>query len=743
MDANGVSVSVHALAHGGAPANGIVQGQGTIQSSAGVGALLTSAQVADNADHKVDGSMRSSMTTPNAPTNLIATADGADKIHIAWTAPTFPGSSPISTYRVEWSTTGSAPWTLAGTATETMLDHTELTAVTTYHYRVTAINGSGNGTPSGSASATTAADLVCGRTSAIADAITAAARVASCAKVTATQLGEITKLDASDGNMTSLASGDFSGLTSVTMLDMSGNAFTSIPSGIFAPLSALTSLDLSDALDGVAESSHSRRFSSLSLTTLKLGSNGWSELPEGILIGLASLATLDLGGNTVDPLPVIVTLERVERAKFKAAIPAGAPFAATVPITVTGGTLDGTPATVTVSAGTRDSGQRTVTPANPRTGAVTVTVGTLPAKPSGHSGYVLKASEDLPITVVSAPATVTIAAETGQVLANAWDGADFTLTRTPATGTIDVDVALTETDTVMTGGPRTETVTFEDGEATASLSLILLKVPNGDATITATVQDGTDHTAGTPASADLLVEYIHPALDIVIEDTEITVEEGEKTIMHVVATTAADVDQPSMEVTMGVTVATRKATADNVDGDFAIASDELEFSREEFTQNADGRWVARKTYENQTHDDEEYEGDETYGIIMQRSATLRGTVTINGSVAANQLATITITDNEPPPPPTDVTATGTNGATIEVTWNAPTLGSGTKSPGTRSSGRRRGETRGRPWPKTPGRPTRATRTRGSPTKRRISTGCRQSTRTAQASRRPSPQRPQV
>ena len=137
-------------------------GSATIQTSAGVNATINNNQTGTQAGHKVDGLMRSNMATPNAPTAVTATPDGADAIHIAWTTPTFAGSSAISAYRVEWSATGSTPWTLVGTATETMRDHTGLTAATTYHYRVIAINGSGNGTPSGSASATTAADLVCG-----------------------------------------------------------------------------------------------------------------------------------------------------------------------------------------------------------------------------------------------------------------------------------------------------------------------------------------------------------------------------------------------------------------------------------------------------------------------------------------------------------------------------------------------------------------------------------------------------
>ena len=679
-DNNGVSIVLHTLAPGGTLSGGIdadPAGSATIQTSAGVNANIRNDPTGAGTGHKVDGSMRSGMTVPNAPTAVTATPDGADAIHIAWTAPTFAGSSAISVYRVEWSTTGSAPWTLVGTASETMLDHTELASATTYHYRVFAINSVGNGTASATTSATTAADLVCGRTSAIADAITAAARVTSCKKVTAAQLGEITSLDASDGNMTSLAGGDLSGLSSLTTLDLSGNAFTSIPSGLFAVPANLESLDLSSALASLPQSNLSRLFANLTLTTLDLGSNGWSVLPEGILTGLSNLATLDLSGNTVDPLPVIVTLERVARAKFKAAIPAGAPFAAAVPVTVTGGTLVGTPATVTVAAGARDSGTRTVTPASTRTGAVEVTVGTLPAIPSGHSGYALEASADLPLTVVSAPATVTIEAETGQVLANAWDFADFTLTRSPVSGSIDVDVAITESDTVLGGGPKTVTVTFNDGEATTMMErLRLLKTPSGDATITATVQDGTDHTAGDPGTATLDVKHIDPAMDVTITEETVEVEEGQPAVVHIVATASEGVDQPGADNPIVVTVSTRKASADPNTGDYTTVTGtpaEISFERSDFSQNADGRWVARKPQTAQTHDDDEYEDDETFGFLLERSVTLWGTITINAAGGGTDTATVTITDNEPPPPPTNI-ATSREGSTeIILLWLDPEI----------------------------------------------------------------------
>ena len=726
MDGNGVTIATNLLSHQG-NTNQRLQGSGTIKSSAGVDANVANTSRNNLGAHRVDGSLTSSMATPNAPTTVIATADGADEIHLTWTTPTWPGTSAITGYKVERGPSATGPWTDAGSPTETRLDDNGLDAATTYHYRVRGMNTSGNGDWSTTTSATTAADLVCARTAEIRDAIVAATPAGACAKVTATQLGEITSLDASEKAIGALAVGDFAGLTglkrldlsgnqiptlsrnlfsdlgalttldvsdnglqgvtsgsfdglsSVTTLDVGGNDFNTVASGLFTPLSALTSLDASDGtLARVSESTLDEAFSGRPLTTLDLGSNGWSELPEGILIGLASLATLDLGGNTVDPLPVIVTLKRVERAKFKAVIPAGAPFAAALPVTVTGGTLDGTPATVTVSAGTRDSGERTVIPANPRTGAVTVTVGTLPAKPSGHSGYVLKASEDLPITVVGEPATVTIEGESGQIIANAWDNADFTLTRTPAGGAIDVEVEVTESDTfVIAVSVGTQTVPFQDGEATATLSLRLIRNPSGDGTITATVQAGDDNTVGTPASATVNVVDINPAMDVVFRDDTISVEEGNNVIVHVVGTTAAGVDHPSMDHPTGVTVSTRKAEAKPEDGDYTPLSAEVFFAYEDFTRNTDGRWVGTTTAEITTHDDTEYEGTEQFSAKLEGTAALSGRITVAGTVTPREdFVTIQLTDNEPPPPPTDIIASGITATTMALVWMGPEIADG-------------------------------------------------------------------
>ena len=726
-DTDGASVPLNTLAPAGVTSQGldaIPAGSASIRTSAGIDMRLGSARLGGQSGHKVDGSMSSSAATPNAPTNIAAIADGADEIRITWTPPTWPGTSTITEYQVEWGSSDTGPWTrLVPNPTGTSVDHTGLDAATTYHYRVRAVNSSGAGAWSGTTSATTATDLVCGRTSAIADAIVAATPAATCAKVTATQLSEITSLDASDSAITALATGDFAGLSGLRRLDLSGNQIPTLLRNLFTDLSSLTSLDLSgNDIEGVLTGSFaglssvitldladndfntvssnilsplsalkyldasggtlarvpdlSGLFSNLALTRLELGANGWSELPEGILTGLANLDTLDLSGNTVDPLPIIVDLERVERAKFKALIAAGAPFAAAVPITVADGTLDGTPATVTVNAGATTSADRTVTPANPRTGAVTVTVGTLPALPSGHSGYVLQASSDLPLTVVGEPAVVTITGETGQIVANAWDRADFTLTRTPAGGAIDVEVEVTESDTFVIGGSLgTQSVSFADGKATATLSLRLIRNPSGDGTITATVQAGADNTVGTPASATVNVVDISPAMDVVFRDDTITVEEGNNVIVHVVGTTAAGVERPSMDHPIGITVSTRKAEATPEDGDYTTISTEFFFAYEDFTRNADGRWVGTITAEITTHDDTEYEGTEEFSAKLEGTAGLTGTVTINGTLAPREDdVAILLTDNDPPSPPTDLTASATSAAAIELSWTAPVLG---------------------------------------------------------------------
>ena len=159
-DTDGLQAGPHLLAQGGAPAMG-VQGGGTItrKDASTVAADLTSAALFSDADHKVDGSR----TVPGAPT-LTATANGATQIDLSWTAPTDTGGADITGYEIEvcaqateadCGTTWTALINILGAATTTH-SHTGLTAGTTRHYRVAAVNSVGTGAWSNVDSATTA-----------------------------------------------------------------------------------------------------------------------------------------------------------------------------------------------------------------------------------------------------------------------------------------------------------------------------------------------------------------------------------------------------------------------------------------------------------------------------------------------------------------------------------------------------------------------------------------------------------
>ncbi len=98
------------------------------------------------------------MAVPSDPTGLAATPSGRTLIVLSWTAPSNTGGSAITGYQVEWSSDGSTGWTdVIGdteSAATTYIDR-GLSAGSTRHYRVSAINTTGTGTYSTSAMATT------------------------------------------------------------------------------------------------------------------------------------------------------------------------------------------------------------------------------------------------------------------------------------------------------------------------------------------------------------------------------------------------------------------------------------------------------------------------------------------------------------------------------------------------------------------------------------------------------------
>jgi fibronectin type 3 domain-containing protein len=82
-------------------------------------------------------------TAPSAPTGLNATA-GSGQVQLNWTAPSSDGGSPITGYKVFWSSDPNAEFANIS-VTGTSYLHTGLQNEVTYYYRVTAINSVGEG----------------------------------------------------------------------------------------------------------------------------------------------------------------------------------------------------------------------------------------------------------------------------------------------------------------------------------------------------------------------------------------------------------------------------------------------------------------------------------------------------------------------------------------------------------------------------------------------------------------------
>ena len=87
-------------------------------------------------------------TTPSAPASLTPNVVSDTQIDLVWTAPASNGGSVITGYKVEFSTDGGISYTAAPGYDydgSFLYAHIGLTAGTTYHYQVAAINSVGTG----------------------------------------------------------------------------------------------------------------------------------------------------------------------------------------------------------------------------------------------------------------------------------------------------------------------------------------------------------------------------------------------------------------------------------------------------------------------------------------------------------------------------------------------------------------------------------------------------------------------
>ena len=103
---------------------------------------------------KLEGTVVFQAGAPGVPTSLTADAK-ATEIVLSWDAPLSTGGSAITGYRIELSTDAGVNWTeLVASQTARSYTHGSLMAGDTRHYRVSAINANGTGTPTTPASAT-------------------------------------------------------------------------------------------------------------------------------------------------------------------------------------------------------------------------------------------------------------------------------------------------------------------------------------------------------------------------------------------------------------------------------------------------------------------------------------------------------------------------------------------------------------------------------------------------------------
>ena len=201
-------------------------------------------------------------------------------------------------------------------------------------------------------------------------------------------LSSLTSLYLSRNQLTTLPANVFNGLSSLTGLYLGGNQLTTLPANVFNGLSSLTSLYLpSNQLTTLP----ANVFNGLSsLTSLTLSNNQLTTLPVGVFNGLGSLTNLSLSDNPGTPFTLTLELVRTDSTDLNASAPArvavklaeGAPFDMSINLSIEGGGLSAT--TATIAAGETTSAEIIVTQTS--NSPVTVRLGAAPALPATFVG---------------------------------------------------------------------------------------------------------------------------------------------------------------------------------------------------------------------------------------------------------------------------------------------------------------------------------------------------------------------
>ena len=256
-------------------------------------------------------------TRPGAPEGLTAAGNGQTRIDLSWTAPTDDGGADITGYRIEVSIDGSSWSDLEGntlsTSTSYSHSHSSLTAGSTHHYRVSAINSEGTGPASNVVTGTTDAGTTTGNAATDRAALVALynatdgtnwhdkdkwqseAPMGEWHGVTTNSDGRVTHLDLPANQLTGEIPVELGSLTNLEVLSLSSNRLTGeIP----AELGSLTNLrSLWLALNQLTGEIPAELGDLTNLERLGLSNNELTgEIPTE-LGGLTNLEVLSLSSN--------------------------------------------------------------------------------------------------------------------------------------------------------------------------------------------------------------------------------------------------------------------------------------------------------------------------------------------------------------------------------------------------------------------------------------------------------------
>ena len=331
-------------------------------------------------------------------------------------------------------------------------------------------------------------------------------------------LTALTHLELHSMDLTAVPANLFSGPTALEVLRLGNNDLTTLPATVFSALTELRTLNMrtndvstlpDDLLSGLTE-----------LRSLDLRQWDLSTLPDGAFSGLTKLTKLQLQWNTVDPLPITVSLEASGTDQFVAKAHTAAPFDMVLPLRLANGEIDGGESSITIPQGSVESEALTVSRTAGTRAAVTVDMGTLPALPSGDNGYELVRSGDLPLIVIAAekgveiyPTELTLAeddSDTYTVVLTMEPTADVTVTVTVPSG---ADVTVNSSPLTFTtdnwGTSQTVTVTSTADTDTDDDEVTLTHTVSGGGYQSVTADDVTVDITETAVTANSPPSIFH------------------------------------------------------------------------------------------------------------------------------------------------------------------------------------------------------------------------------------------